>query len=107
MQSPTHIVRFIAQEDHRVHLGQLVDTSRDVGLDSLDGRQIQAYLIDGTIFDGEIRHDHVLTVKQLLSPIASEQCNYIRCLGLNYVDHAKVRGQERKGVSAHVLKQEC
>jgi 2-keto-4-pentenoate hydratase/2-oxohepta-3-ene-1,7-dioic acid hydratase in catechol pathway len=26
---------------------------------------------------------------QLLSPITKEQCNYIRCLGLNYLDHAK------------------
>jgi hypothetical protein len=27
---------------------------------------------------------------QLLSPLAKEDCNYIRCLGLNYMEHAKV-----------------
>ncbi|KAK5938475.1 hypothetical protein PMZ80_009446 [Knufia obscura] len=89
MPSPTYIIRFIAEEDHHCHLGQLVDTARDVGTDSFEGHPIKAFLINGTIFDGEVDTDKVMTVKQLLSPIAPEQCNYIRCLGLNYVDHAK------------------
>jgi hypothetical protein len=29
-------------------------------------------------------------IVQVLSPISKEDCNYIRCLGLNYMDHAKV-----------------
>jgi hypothetical protein len=90
MSSPTHIIRFIAEEDHRVHLGQLVDTDRDVGLDSVQGHPIKAYMINGTIFDGQVLKDQILTVRQLLSPVAPEKCNYIRCLGLNYVDHAHV-----------------
>lgn len=88
MGSPTHIVRFIAAEDNRVHLGQPVDTTRDIGLDTLNGIEIKVYLINGTIFSGEVT-GHVLTVKQLLSPVSLEDCNYIRCLGLNYKDHAK------------------
>jgi hypothetical protein len=88
--SPTHVIRFIAEEDGRVCLGQLVDTDRDVGLDSVQGHPIKAYLIVGTIFDGRIQKDQIRTVKRLLSPVTSEQCNYIRCLGLNYVDHAHV-----------------
>jgi len=28
-------------------------------------------------------------VSQLLAPVTREECNYIRCLGLNYKDHAK------------------
>lgn len=86
----THIIRFIAVEDGRVHLGQLMDTSRDVGLDSFEGRKIESYQINGTIFDGVVT-ERVLTVKQLLSPVSMEDCNYIRCLGLNYSDHAEVR----------------
>ncbi|ETI25171.1 hypothetical protein G647_04544 [Cladophialophora carrionii CBS 160.54] len=83
----THIIRFIADEDNRIHLGQLVDTSRDIGLDSLEGKEIKAYLINGSIFAPEVT-EHVYTVKQLLSPVSQEDCNYIRCLGLNYKDHA-------------------
>ena len=89
MPAATHIIRFIANEDHRVHIGQLVDTKRDVGVDSVEGKEIKAYLINGSIFDGEIT-DKVYTVKQLLSPVSMEDCNFIRCLGLNYMDHAKV-----------------
>lgn len=86
---PTHIVRFVAVEDGRVHLGQLTDTSRDVGLDSVAGTLITAYEINGSIFNGEVTQN-VLTVKHLLSPISTEDCNFIRCLGLNYKDHARV-----------------
>lgn len=89
MPAPTHIVRFVAEEDNRIHIGQLVDTSRDVGLDSLEGKKIEAYLINGTIFNGEVTSQKY-TVKQLLSPVSTEDCNYIRCLGLNYIDHATV-----------------
>jgi hypothetical protein len=91
MSKPTHIIRFFAEEDNNEHLGQLVDTTRDIGLDILEGRKVQAYNINGTIFDGEVSNrEHILTVKQLLSPIRREQCDYVRCLGLNYIDHAKV-----------------
>lgn len=89
MTKPTHVIRFIANEDGREHLGQLVDTSRDVGLDSVEGRTITAYEINGSIFNGEVTQ-HTLTVKHLLSPVSREDCNFIRCLGLNYKDHAKV-----------------
>ncbi|KAL2801097.1 hypothetical protein BJX66DRAFT_346042 [Aspergillus keveii] len=84
----THLVRFIAIEDNHIHLGQLIDTSRDVGRDSVDGKEIAVYKIDGTIFDGRVT-DRILHARQLLSPVSREECNYIRCLGLNYGDHAK------------------
>lgn len=88
MSKPTHIIRFVAVEDGRVHLGQLIDTSRDVGLDSVEGVIITAYEINGTILNGTVTK-HVLTVKHLLSPVSKEDCNFIRCLGLNYKDHAQ------------------
>lgn len=90
MSKATHIIRFVANEDGRIHLGQLVDTSRDVGLDSVEGREIKAYLINGSIFAPEVTQ-HIYTVRHLLSPVSMEDCNYIRCLGLNYTDHAIVR----------------
>jgi 2-keto-4-pentenoate hydratase/2-oxohepta-3-ene-1,7-dioic acid hydratase in catechol pathway len=85
----THLIRFVAKEDGEVHLGQLVDTSRDVGLDSYNGVEIKAYEVTGTVLDGTVNEDKTLTVKELLSPVSREECNYIRCAGLNYVDHAK------------------
>ncbi|TQS31658.1 hypothetical protein Golomagni_08054, partial [Golovinomyces magnicellulatus] len=91
MPAWTHLIRFKAVEDGQVHLGQLVDTSRDVGVDSVSGSTIKAYLINGDVFNGVVT-DKVYTVSHLLSPIAREQCNYIRCLGLNYKDHAAEGG---------------
>lgn len=66
----THLIRFVAVEDNCIHLGQLVDTSRDVGLDSHDGHPIKAYLIDGTIYDGRVSK-HVMTAKQVSLSVPS------------------------------------
>ncbi|KAJ5627616.1 FumarylacetoacetaseC-terminal-like protein [Penicillium lividum] len=88
MSSWTHLVRFVAVEDSQIHLGQLVDTTRDVGRDTVDGVEIPVKVIDGTIFDGRVTEE-VMHVKQLLAPVTPEQCSYIRCLGLNYMDHAQ------------------
>ncbi|KAL2833547.1 hypothetical protein BJY01DRAFT_253436 [Aspergillus pseudoustus] len=84
----THLVRFVAVEDNHIHLGQVIDTSRDVGWDAFEGKEIAVYVIDGTIFDGRVTKQ-IMHVRQLLEPVTRDQCNYIRCLGLNYLEHAK------------------
>lgn len=61
----THLIRFIAKEDQQVHLGQLVDPSRDVGIDSVDGVEIKAYLVRGSIFDGKVIQGVVYTVERV------------------------------------------
>ncbi|CAI7605857.1 unnamed protein product [Penicillium manginii] len=88
MSAWTHLVRFVAVEDDQIHLGQLVDPMRDVGLDSTDGVPIYAFEIEGTIYNGKVT-SHTLQVRRLLSPIVPEECPYIRCIGLNYRLHAK------------------
>ncbi|KAL4806517.1 hypothetical protein BDV18DRAFT_159689 [Aspergillus unguis] len=87
MSTWTHLVRFVAVEDNQIHLGQLTDPSRDVGIDSIGGVDITVYLIKGTLFASTVT-DTILHVKHLLSPISKEECTYIRCLGLNYLEHA-------------------
>lgn len=64
MPSWTHLIRFEAVEDGRVHLGQLVDTSRDIGLDSVAGTAIQAFRINGDIFNGTVTKQ-ILTVSKV------------------------------------------
>lgn len=66
----THLIRFVAAEDSQIHLGQLVDPSRDVGIESYEGHEIKAYLINGSIFDGQITK-HILTVKQVYFTLRS------------------------------------
>ena len=97
MTAWTHLIRFIAKEDGSIHLGQPIDTSRDIGLDIRKGSQPRAYIINGSIFGGQLT-DVVMTVSQLLSPISKEDCNFIRCIGMNYKDHAKVSRRFKNGV---------
>ncbi|KAF9887172.1 hypothetical protein FE257_010426 [Aspergillus nanangensis] len=87
MSAWTHLIRFIAIEDGQTHLGQLVDTSRDVGQDCVDGVPIKAFKVEGSILNGRVT-DSVLLVQQILSPIEPTECSYIRCIGLNYKKHA-------------------
>lgn len=49
----TRLIRFIAEEDGQVHLGEIdVKEYADIGLAVLKGEKIVARLIQGSIFDG-------------------------------------------------------
>ncbi|KAJ5379392.1 hypothetical protein N7509_012511 [Penicillium cosmopolitanum] len=85
----THLIRFIAEEDGLIHIGQ-VDSEKfpDVGLSTFRGDKISAKLINGTIFDGIVT-DKTFHVAKLLSPLSMDEIPIIRCMGLNYRDHAR------------------
>ncbi|KAI0797150.1 hypothetical protein C8Q75DRAFT_823759 [Abortiporus biennis] len=85
----TRLIRFVAAETGQVHIGQPVDASLDVGLAAYQGRVIKAYEIIGSPFDTAAQvTKKVLTVKALLAPLSREEVGLVRCLGLNYSDHA-------------------
>ena len=85
----THLVRFIAEEDGQIHLGNIdVKKYPDVGLSTYQGEKVTAQLVTGSIYDGVVT-DRSMTVQQLLSPVAMNEVPMVRCLGLNYRDHAK------------------
>lgn len=85
----THLIRFIAEEDGQIHLGQ-VDVAQypDVGLAMMNGEKVTAKLISGSAFDGTVT-DRAMHVARLLSPLSMDAVPVIRCLGLNYKDHAE------------------
>jgi len=91
MASPnwTRLIRFVARETGRIHIGQPTDAHIDVGLAMLSKQPLTAHEISGTsALDASQVTDNVLTVDRLLEPIAREQIGILRCLGLNYTDHA-------------------
>ncbi|KAG8900544.1 hypothetical protein FRB99_005983 [Tulasnella sp. 403] len=89
----TKIVRFIAHETGKIHFGQPVDLSIDVGLTSLPGKApvIVNEIIATSVFDPKARlTDRKLTIKKILAPLSRNQLGTapVRCIGLNYKDHA-------------------
>ncbi|KAF2136491.1 uncharacterized protein K452DRAFT_292340 [Aplosporella prunicola CBS 121167] len=84
----THLIRFIAKEDGQIHLGQIDPSAYpDVGLATFEGKDVAAKLVHGSLFDGVVT-ERTLHVAQLLSPISYDQVPLVRCMGLNYHDHA-------------------
>lgn len=51
----SHLVRFLAEEDGQIHLGQ-VDARKwpDVGQSIYDGERIDVELVTGSVFDGTL-----------------------------------------------------
>ncbi|KIM63685.1 hypothetical protein SCLCIDRAFT_15500 [Scleroderma citrinum Foug A] len=85
----TRLIRFVAAETAQVHIGQPVDPSLDVGLAAWNKQAIKAYEISGSALDPAAQVTNtILTVKELLSPLSREEMKTVRCLGLNYSDHA-------------------
>ena len=64
-------------------------TRYPVGLASHKKQTIRAYEIVGSALDPAAQvTNNVLTVKHLLPPLSREEIGVVRCLGLNYADHA-------------------
>ncbi|KAI6102571.1 hypothetical protein EDD16DRAFT_1888481 [Pisolithus croceorrhizus] len=85
----TRLIRFVAAETSQVHIGQPVDSTLDVGLAAWNKQVIRAHEILGSALDPAAQLTNtVLTVKELLSPLSREEVKTVRCLGLNYTDHA-------------------
>ncbi|KAG6812947.1 hypothetical protein H0H92_015267 [Tricholoma furcatifolium] len=78
-----------SKETSRVHIGQPVDEALDVGLAAYQGAPIKAFEIVGSALDPAAQvTNKVLTAKSLLAPLSNEEVKVVRCLGLNYSDHA-------------------
>jgi len=89
----TRLIRFVAAETSEVHIGQPVDPNIDVGLAFQAKRPIRAYEIHGSALDTSAQvTKKVLTVKELLAPLSRNEVGLVRCLGLNYADHAAEAG---------------
>ncbi|RPD67525.1 fumarylacetoacetate hydrolase [Lentinus tigrinus ALCF2SS1-7] len=85
----TRLIRFVAAETAQVHIGEPVDSKLDVGLAFHQKKPIKAYEIIGSALDPKSQvTKNVLTVKELLAPLSREEVGLVRCLGLNYADHA-------------------
>ncbi|KAI0650930.1 hypothetical protein C8Q79DRAFT_901010 [Trametes meyenii] len=85
----TRLIRFVAAETAQVHIGEPVDAKLDIGLSIHQKKPVKAYEIVGSALDPHAEvTKNVLTVKELLAPLSRDEVGLVRCLGLNYADHA-------------------
>jgi len=83
------LIRFVAAETAMVHVGQPIDPNLDIGLAYHEKTPIKAHEIVGSALDPSAQVSKtVLTVKELLAPLSRDEVGLVRCLGLNYADHA-------------------
>ena len=78
------LVRFLAK-DGRVSYG---DALLPPGITDI-GKAKQARVIRGSPWEGYTITDKVADIRMLLSPLAREDVGTVRCLGLNYEQHAR------------------
>jgi len=85
----TRLIRFVAVETKRIHIGQPVEPDLDIGLAIYSNKTVKAHEILGSALDAHAKlTDNLLTVATLLEPLSRDQVKLVRCLGLNYADHA-------------------
>ncbi|KAK6067035.1 Fumarylacetoacetate hydrolase domain-containing protein 2-like protein 1 [Seiridium cupressi] len=84
MPSFSRLVRFLAK-DGRVYYG---DAILPRGVTDI-AKTRQARILTGDIFGKHEVTDQVADVRLLLAPLALEDVKTVRCLGLNYEQHAK------------------
>ncbi|KAH7393698.1 hypothetical protein BKA64DRAFT_676774 [Cadophora sp. MPI-SDFR-AT-0126] len=91
------LIRFVAT-DGRVLRGEPILPSADFDLGyTTEATKLQAKVIVGSDpydVSGKTKvTDEVVTVKKLLGPLASEDTDILRCVGLNYAKHIKEAGR--------------
>ncbi|KAJ6780376.1 hypothetical protein PWT90_03584 [Aphanocladium album] len=81
-------VRFIS-DDGRELCGEPDDANVDVGLALAGGQIVQVRVRDtaSALSPGKFTGE-VVSIRKLLSPIAPQEVGTIRCIGLNFKDHA-------------------
>ncbi|KAJ5256713.1 hypothetical protein N7478_012817 [Penicillium angulare] len=84
MATFTHLIRFLAK-DGQVYYG---DALLDTGVSDIS-KATHAKVIQGDIFGQHRVTDKVAEVRMLLAPLARKDIGTVRCLGLNYEQHAK------------------
>ena len=84
------LIRFVpASNASSILLGEPVDASLDIGRALRAGQDVQARVFSGksALNPGSLT-EKIETVDRILSPLAQKEVGTIRCIGLNYKQHA-------------------
>ncbi|KAL3417841.1 fumarylacetoacetate hydrolase [Phlyctema vagabunda] len=84
MATFSRLVRFLAK-DGRTYYGDAILPASTTAIEQAQ----QARVIKGDIFGAHSVTDEVKDIRLLLAPLAPEDVKTVRCLGLNYAEHAR------------------
>ncbi|GLI74554.1 hypothetical protein PoHVEF18_002798 [Penicillium ochrochloron] len=87
----SRLVRFVPKSNPaKVLIGEPVDPQVDVGLAVYQGKEVAVRPFSGSsvLNPGQVIGS-TETIERILSPLAQSEVGSIRCVGLNYVSHAK------------------
>ena len=87
------LIRFVSTDNRTLYGEPILPTENfDLGT-TTESTKLQARVIEGEdLYDtsGKTRlTDEVVTVKELLGPLAQSDVDILRCVGLNYAKHSK------------------
>ncbi|GJN81968.1 hypothetical protein PLIIFM63780_005504 [Purpureocillium lilacinum] len=90
----SRLVRFVPKSNpSSVHIGEPTDPEIDVGLALRQGLTVEAATFSGqSVLSPGHRTGNTETILRVLSPLAAEEVGTIRCIGLNYKQHAQEVG---------------
>ncbi|OTA69525.1 hypothetical protein K449DRAFT_384476 [Hypoxylon sp. EC38] len=85
------LVRFIPRRNvPRPLIGQPVDSDIDVGKAVHDGDAVEVRVFSGnSVLNPGSPTGETEVISRILSPVSAEEVGTIRCIGLNYANHAK------------------
>ncbi|KAM3079453.1 hypothetical protein ACMFMG_005884 [Clarireedia jacksonii] len=84
------LVRFIPKSSNEVLIGQPTDPEIDVGAAIVDGNDVRVDVYSGSsVLDPGSSTGTTKEIGRLLSPLAESEVGTIRCIGLNYAQHAQ------------------
>ncbi|RDW85508.1 hypothetical protein BP5796_03833 [Coleophoma crateriformis] len=90
MASWKRLVRFVPKSSTDILIGQPTDDSVDVGAAIIDSKDVPVTVFSGSsvLSPGEAT-SRTESIGRLLSPLSESEVGTIRCIGLNYVQHAE------------------
>ncbi|KAM0711102.1 hypothetical protein Q7P35_001841 [Cladosporium inversicolor] len=87
----SRLVRFIPSSDSsKILIGQPVQQEIDIGKALRAGKQVDVSIFSGTsVLQPGSDTGNVESIQRILSPLAQNEVGTIRCIGLNYKQHAE------------------
>jgi len=83
-------VRFASNTSPRTFIGKPVSEDQDVGAAVRTGQDVKVEIYSGSsVLSPGSPTGEIQSLGRLLSPLAESEIGTIRCIGLNYVQHAK------------------